>query len=214
MQKARQANSGRSMVEMMGVLAIASVLSIGGLAGYTKMMNQYKINKSIEQISNMAAKISTIGSQSSSYEGLSNQSAVKFNAVPSEAVIGNGTSLENAFGGAIVISSAPLFSDGTDTLAYTITYTGLPEDVCIALGSHDWAHGSNMSLIGVGVAPSADGAISAANKLYQKCPGQSGGGYAVACSDGSAVKVPLRVSVAAETCECGGNSCAVVLKYF
>ena len=35
---------GRSMIEMLGVLAIIGVLSIGGLAGYTMAMNRYRAN--------------------------------------------------------------------------------------------------------------------------------------------------------------------------
>ena len=35
---------GRSMVEMLGVLAIIGVLSVGAIAGYSKAMNKYKIN--------------------------------------------------------------------------------------------------------------------------------------------------------------------------
>jgi type II secretory pathway pseudopilin PulG len=36
---------GRSMVEMLGVLAIIGVLSVGAIAGYQKAMNKYRINK-------------------------------------------------------------------------------------------------------------------------------------------------------------------------
>ena len=36
--------SGRSMIEMLGVLAIIGVLSIGGLAGYTMAMNRHRAN--------------------------------------------------------------------------------------------------------------------------------------------------------------------------
>lgn len=35
---------GRSMVEMLGVLAIIGVLSIGGIAGYTYAMNKHRTN--------------------------------------------------------------------------------------------------------------------------------------------------------------------------
>ncbi len=37
--------SGRSMVEMLGVLAIIGVLSVGGIAGYTIAMRKYKANE-------------------------------------------------------------------------------------------------------------------------------------------------------------------------
>ena len=39
---------GRSMIEMLGVLAIIAVLSVGGIAGYSKAMEMYKINKTLE----------------------------------------------------------------------------------------------------------------------------------------------------------------------
>ena len=42
--------SGRSMVEMLGVLAIIGVLSVGAIAGYSKAMMKYKLNKQTEQI--------------------------------------------------------------------------------------------------------------------------------------------------------------------
>lgn len=37
--------SGRSMIEMLGVLAIIGVLSIGGIAGYSKAMHKHKMNE-------------------------------------------------------------------------------------------------------------------------------------------------------------------------
>ena len=39
---------GRSMIEMLGVLAIIGVLSVGGIAGYSKAMEMYKVNKIIQ----------------------------------------------------------------------------------------------------------------------------------------------------------------------
>jgi hypothetical protein len=48
--------SGRSMVEMLGVLAIIGVLSIGGIAGYTLAMNRYRAN----EILDAAAKIAVV----------------------------------------------------------------------------------------------------------------------------------------------------------
>ena len=40
---------GRSMIEMLGVLAIIGVLSVGGVAGYSKAMMKWKINKAVEE---------------------------------------------------------------------------------------------------------------------------------------------------------------------
>ena len=45
----RKNQSGRSMIEMLGVLAIIAVLSVGGIAAYTKAMGEYRWNKALEQ---------------------------------------------------------------------------------------------------------------------------------------------------------------------
>ena len=37
--------SGRSMVEMLGVLAIFGLLSVIGISGFSKAMTKYKITK-------------------------------------------------------------------------------------------------------------------------------------------------------------------------
>ena len=52
-----KSQSGRSMVEMLGVLAIIGVLSIGGIAGYTMAMNRYKAN----EILSAAAQVAVVG---------------------------------------------------------------------------------------------------------------------------------------------------------
>ena len=42
--------SGRSMVEMLGVLAIIGILSVGAIAGYSKAMMKYKLNQHAEAV--------------------------------------------------------------------------------------------------------------------------------------------------------------------
>ena len=56
---------GRSMIEMLGVLAIIGVLSIGGLAGYTMAMNRHRAN----EILDYAAKCGVIAQTSGSAFG-------------------------------------------------------------------------------------------------------------------------------------------------
>lgn len=51
--------SGRSMVEMLGVLAIIGVLSIGGIAGYTMAMNRYRANEIIDTASKLSVVAQT-----------------------------------------------------------------------------------------------------------------------------------------------------------
>lgn len=45
-----KSQSGRSMVEMLSVLAIIGVLSVGAIAGYSKAMIKYRLNKHAEAV--------------------------------------------------------------------------------------------------------------------------------------------------------------------
>ena len=51
--------SGRSMVEMLGVLAIIGVLSIGAIVGYSYGMDKYRANETINDIMNRAIDLIT-----------------------------------------------------------------------------------------------------------------------------------------------------------
>jgi len=50
----RRNESGRSMVEMLGVLAIVGVLSVMGIYGYTTAMRKHRINEILQTASSLA----------------------------------------------------------------------------------------------------------------------------------------------------------------
>ena len=47
----KKSQSGRSMVEMLGVLAIIGVLSVGGIAGYSLSMRRHRANQIVDVVS-------------------------------------------------------------------------------------------------------------------------------------------------------------------
>ena len=58
---------GRSMIEMLGVLAIVGVLSVGGIAGYSKAMTMWKIDKWKDNFTMMMTNLKVTFSNSRSY---------------------------------------------------------------------------------------------------------------------------------------------------
>ncbi len=50
----KKLESGRSMVEMLGVLAIIGVLSVGGIAGYSLSMRRHRANQVVDILSKYA----------------------------------------------------------------------------------------------------------------------------------------------------------------
>ena len=59
----KQFESGRSMVEMLGTLAIIGVLSIGGIAAYSYGMDKYRANQTMRDISLRTVDLITQASQ-------------------------------------------------------------------------------------------------------------------------------------------------------
>ncbi len=77
--------AGRAMVEMLGVLAIIGVLSVGAIAGYGKAMMKYKLNKHAEAVNMLINNVLSIkdklehsGDNSTYY----NQLLYKINLLP------------------------------------------------------------------------------------------------------------------------------------
>ena len=55
--KKLKSQSGRSMVEMLGVLAIIGVLSVGGISGYSISMRKHRANGVVDLISKYAVDV-------------------------------------------------------------------------------------------------------------------------------------------------------------
>ena len=62
-QNSANSSQGRSMVEMLGVLAIIGVLSIGGIQGYTLAMRKYRANQILDAANKYATNIYTFCQQ-------------------------------------------------------------------------------------------------------------------------------------------------------
>ena len=83
--------SGRSMVEMLGVLAIIGVLSVGAIAGYSKAMMKYKLNKHAEQMNQIMAAISR---HTGSFKNVKNEAHIEdifiqLGEIPQEMLVKN-----------------------------------------------------------------------------------------------------------------------------
>lgn len=230
--------SGRSMVEMLGVLAIIGVLSVGGIAGYSKAMNKYKINKTTDQVSMLVANLRTLFSTQGNYDGLDNAAAVNFGVVPEDMVTKSGTSttLKNAFNGAVTITEAAARSSGEAAdvgEAFIIEYAGLSDEACVTVVTGDWGSGQASGLIGIAAGEAANAtsgtltavgtavngifvdninACKAEAKLVVAAPGGT-----VTDADGAvtaSVPTPVSVTNAVDACTGGGSGNAVAWKYY
>ena len=149
--------SGRSMVEMLGVLAIIGVLSVGGISGYSKAMAKYKASKAMDQLSLLIANIRTAYSTMSNYTGLTNGTAKKYSIASrdmfQDSSVADSAKLVNGFGGDLIIVAETY--NGIADAGFSITYKGLNEESCIQLATADWGTGGLDSIVVGG-----DGAVT------------------------------------------------------
>ncbi|MBR1916103.1 MAG: hypothetical protein IJ830_06695 [Alphaproteobacteria bacterium] len=153
--------SGRSMVEMLGVLAIIGVLSAGGLAGYSKAMFKHKLNSTMDQITMLVTNIRTMYGTQGNYANLGTD-VVSLGIVP--AVMGSTpSSLTNPFKGGVKIMEVDAKTPAAGITGFIVAYDGLPQEACIALATADFGSGAGSGFIGVNLSNKKASAIAAAD---------------------------------------------------
>lgn len=210
--------NGRSMVEMLGVLAIIGVLSVGGIAGYSKAMNKYKINKTTDQVSMLVANIRTLFSSQGNYKDLTNAMAIKFGVVPNDMYTpkskGSVTEIKNAFGGTVTIAASGGRAKD-DNEAFIIEYNGLSSEACITVATGDWGSGQASGLIAIAAGNlsrnDAKGASAAIAEVYTT---DTTGGDNYAVPGGTKNKTPMSVTQAVDLCNASGSTGSVAWKYY
>lgn len=201
--------SGRSMIEMLGVLAIVGVLSVGGIAGYSKAMTKFKTNKVADQVSMIITNIRTLYAQQTTYDGLNFQNAVKMGVIPDEvgtdASKSNGT---NPFAGQVTIGVGKTGNDGMggNTGAFYLSYAGLPKEACVTLATNDWGSGYSSGFIGMKVAAGSAAATTDVTALTVQCSTNTADAW---CSS----KGAMLVSTAASACS-DQNANVITWKFY
>ena len=147
--------SGRSMVEMLGVLAIVGVLSIGGIAGYSKAMAKYKINKTLDQLSMIITNVRTTFGNQSSYKGLTTANAIAYEIVGNDLTLGSASKLTNAFNKEVTITAGK--NDNGEACdvdycpSFVIEFQGLPKAACGTVASSDWGGNASSGLVSISI---------------------------------------------------------------
>lgn len=155
--------SGRSMVEMLGVLAIIGVLSVGGIAGYSKAMAKFKTSKALDQVSTTVANVRTLYSGQPNYSGLTTAIAIQMGAIGVEMLSGqsptSASTAYNAFNGSVTISATTV--SGRKNAGFELVFSGLSKEACVQMASSDWGSGSGSGLVSVQAGAATAGTTAA-----------------------------------------------------
>ena len=191
----RNNEQGRSMIEMLGVLAIVGVLSVGGIAGYSKAMNKFKTNKLIDQVNMITTNVRTLYSSQRTYNGLNNKLATQVGLIPAEMFEGTSNSeVTHVFGGTLTLDTA-----NSDSWYY-IEVEDVPSSACLSIVTTDWGGDSGSGLVGMYVGDTA-GSIASASAPSSFDEDGTGGLYAPSA---------LPMSIADSNTSCGTNGMRVI----
>ena len=155
----RQTNPiGRSMIEMLGVLAIIGVLSVGGIAGYTKAMEKIHVNKIVNMISDISTTIRTAYISQKAYDnfdgGLVNI-AVDLHQIQDMGLLPPEYIFEFEGEKRIGLSSPltiinPFGAENDDEEnAFSILSIGVlvPQNLCVPLLTYDWRNADMKGIV-------------------------------------------------------------------
>ena len=181
--------TGRSMIEMLGVLAIIGVLSVGGIAGYSKAMTKYRINKTADQVSQLAQGIRTLYASQKNYSSLNDEVIKKAHLAPEEMYEATGSNnLVNPFGGYVYVGAFGK-NNTDDRKAFAIGFHNIPQEACIDLATQDWGSGSSSGLIAVAAGQGTVANVE--NALY----GCTGGNNGYTCASEGVMPIDKAVSL-------------------
>ena len=192
--------SGRSMVEMLGVLAIIGVLSAGGLAGYSKAMFKHKLNSTMDQLTMLVTNIRTMYGTQENYNGLDVPSAFQLGIIAASSYTSSSSTMINPFKGTVTLAPSPAKAGVADS-GFIITYSGLPKEACIALATSDWGTGAGSGFITVA-------ANNAFGSNISDAPASMEAAYTGTAYEG----VPM--TVAAAVTACSGDTNTVAIKFY
>ena len=129
--------TGRSMVEMLGVLAIIGVLSVGGIAGYSKAMAKFKYQKGLDQLQTLLSNVMQLYYTQGHLNGMDKVTAIRAGLVPAEMLNGKSpntaTEIYNVFNLNVDVTSSYLdyqFPDVPSCIYFaTANWTGFDIDI-------------------------------------------------------------------------------------
>lgn len=156
--------AGRSMIEMLGVLAIIGVLSVGGIAGYSKAMNKYRVNKTVDEITQIATNIRTLFGGQRNYASLTADVVNGAKLVPEEMYTDASASAmtyANPWSENLTITVTSKTSADSNK-AFTIKSEKIPTEACIELAVMDWGAASGSGLVAMSAGVDLDAANSTA----------------------------------------------------
>lgn len=144
--------SGRSMIEMVGVLAVMGLITAAAFVLITSAMRSQKLSRADDDISALAAGVrllynNTVTDGKTDFSGIN--AATSTNTLK---VLGF-ESVKSPYGGVYTVAT------GTDTSTFTISFDAGDANACSALKERGWANGGTAECVANGSGDDAEDSV-------------------------------------------------------
>lgn len=205
----RVCEKGRSMIEMLGVLAIVGVLSVGGIAGYSKAMAKFKMNTLLSQVSELTMNIRSLYMHQGNYAGMSERVVINAGVIPNGLTVQGSSTIIHILNGRIKFFESK--AEDNTPKAFEMYITDLSYSSCVSFSTMDWgqdpASGFQAMFVGTGE-------ITAPMMYDVTSTGDTDPDNGIYTTGFHENALPLSVHNASIQCSCSVNDCVVGLKYF
>lgn len=198
MKKTEQ--NGRSMIEMLGVLAIIGILSVGGFSLVNKMQGANEVNKILDELSTLATKSRVVIRDYDGAAGAINKYICTSKAIPDEfweamELDSDGKCKDIDFVGSGDVVYKVYYIG--DKVVYAIEASNLSEEACMQIATTNWGAPGTSGFIGMSVGTSENDSYSAVNEKIKT------GGDKMGIVGNKDHPAPIPISSAAAWCEDG-----------
>lgn len=155
--------TGRSMVEMLGVLAVIAVLTVIGFYGFSRAIEKWRVDKTVDQIMRVIVRLQTSFASQRNYASMGDSTDEINNVLANTGIVTNDMfvrdnngniktpySYKNVYKGNVNVRIGNKYRIG-DRGAFIVHYDAIPRTSCIAIASFSWGKSADSGYIAMAV---------------------------------------------------------------
>ena len=173
----KDSQNGRSMLEMLGVLAIVGILTVGGFSLVSKVNNSNQVNTTIDEVSSLASKVRIVARDYTSGDGTFMKYICKAKAYPDtlECDLAEGSAADDTCNCSTFTGNADVtytVATGSYPVLFSLTASNLTEEMCMALLTSNFGSANTTGFVSISGGSGSGG--SSTDKIAQAASACSG----------------------------------------
>lgn len=156
------------MVEMLGVLAIAGVLSVGGIWGFDRAAKIMRINTIKDEISTLVANIRSMHFTKGDYLGGSPEIIIGAGIVPMKYIAENGYQIKTPLKGLVYLGAAQYREFATGS--FILVFNGFDSLTCREMAAYSWGNDVSTGFLGMAITTTGEMTVESSGLNVEEVP--------------------------------------------